>query len=85
MKSLPGTPPLSDILSVAALKPDNRRPSLKNLVANFASVGLLRVDNTGGLCGGPDLPNGKHLLAAVSDDNFNPLRITQFGAFEFTG
>jgi hypothetical protein len=31
------------------------------------------------------LPNGKHLLAAVSDDNFNPLRITQFGAFEFTG
>jgi hypothetical protein len=75
----------TDILSVEVLKPDNHRPAPKKLVANFASLGLSRVDNTEGLCWGPDLPNGNRLLIAVSDDNFNPLQITQFAAFEFTG
>jgi hypothetical protein len=75
----------TDILSVAVLTPDNHRAAPKKLVADFASLGLSRVDNTEGLCWGPDLPNGNRLLVAVSDDNFNPLQVTQFAAFEFTG
>ncbi|WP_395016561.1 hypothetical protein [Dongia sp.] len=31
---------------------------------------------------GPDLPNGHRSLVLVSDNNFNPLQITQFLAFE---
>ena len=46
--------------------------------------GLSRLDNTEGLCWGPDLPDGRRMLVAVSDDNFNPLQVTQFAAFEFT-
>lgn len=75
----------SDVLAVAALAPDNHRTVPKKLVADFATLGLSRLDNTEGLCWGPDLPNGHRLLVAVSDDNFNPLQITQFAAFEFTG
>lgn len=55
------------------------------MVANFASLGLSHVDNSEGHCWGPHLLNGNRLLVAVSDDNFNPLQITQFAAFEFTG
>nr|WP_256330270.1 esterase-like activity of phytase family protein [Variovorax sp. YR216] len=75
----------SDVLAIDALTPDNHRPAPKTGVADFATFGLSRLDNTEGLCWGPDLPNGHRLLVAVSDDNFNPLQITQFAAFEFTG
>ncbi|MEJ8811570.1 esterase-like activity of phytase family protein [Variovorax ureilyticus] len=75
----------SDVLALDALASDNHRPAPKTLVADFAALGLSRLDNTEGLCWGPDLPNGHRLLVAVSDDNFNPLQITQFAAFEFTG
>jgi hypothetical protein len=44
---------------------------------------LSRLDNTEGMCWGPPLPNGKRMLVVVSDDNFNPLQITQFAAFEY--
>lgn len=43
----------TDILSVGALKPDNHRPAPKKLVANFASLGLSRVDNTKASAGVP--------------------------------
>ncbi|MBB3180001.1 esterase-like activity of phytase family protein [Variovorax sp. Sphag1AA] len=75
----------SDVLAVDALAPDNHKAAPKTLVADFATLGLSQLDNTEGLCWGPDLPNGNRLLVAVSDDNFNPLQITQFAAFEFTG
>lgn len=75
----------SDVLAVDALAPDNHKPAQKTLVADFATLGLSQLDNTEGLCWGPDLPNGHRMLVAVSDDNFNPLQITQFAAFEFTG
>ncbi|MDM0051311.1 esterase-like activity of phytase family protein [Variovorax sp. J22R115] len=75
----------TDTLALEALSPDNHTPAPKKLVADFAALGLSRLDNSEGLCWGPDLPNGSRLLVAVSDDNFNPLQITQFAAFEFTG
>ncbi|MDM0010965.1 esterase-like activity of phytase family protein [Variovorax sp. J22P168] len=74
----------SDTLALDRLTPDNHRSAAKTLVADFATLGLPRLDNTEGLCWGPDLPGGRRMLVAVSDDNFNPLQITQFAAFEFT-
>jgi len=79
----------SDTLSVAALKPGNHTPAAKTLVADFASFpALTQLDNTEGMCWGPNLPNsngkpGNRTLLFVSDDNFNPRQITQFLAFEF--
>lgn len=74
----------SDTLALDALSPDNHRPAPKRRVADFATLGLSRLDNTEGLCWGPDLPDGRRMLVALSDDNFNPQQVTQFAAFEFT-
>lgn len=74
----------SDTLEVDALAPGNYKAAPKKLVADFATLGLSRLDNSEGMCWGPDLPNGNRLLVVVSDDNFNPLQITQFAAFEYT-
>ncbi|HZF84192.1 MAG TPA: esterase-like activity of phytase family protein, partial [Burkholderiaceae bacterium] len=73
----------SDTLDVDALRPGNHRPAPKTLIANFATLGLARLDNSEGMCWGPPLPDGRRLLVVVSDDNFNPLQITQFAAFAF--
>jgi hypothetical protein len=73
-----------DVQAIDALEPGNYRPVAKKLVADFATLGLSRLDNTEGMCWGPPLANGRRLLVVVSDDNFNPLQITQFAAFEFT-
>jgi hypothetical protein len=74
----------SDVLAVDALAPGNHRPAAKTPVADFATLGLSRLDNTEGMCWGPPLPDGKRMLVVVSDDNFNPLQVTQFVAFEYT-
>ncbi|RQO41376.1 hypothetical protein DBV14_28510 [Variovorax sp. KBW07] len=74
----------SDVLAIDALAPGNHRPAPKTLVADFGALGLSRLDNTEGMCWGPPLPNGKRMLVVVSDDNFNPLQVTQFAAFEYT-
>lgn len=73
----------SDVLQVDALAPGNHKPVTKTLVADFAALGLSRLDNTEGMCWGPPQPNGNRLLVVVSDDNFNPLQVTQFAAFEY--
>jgi hypothetical protein len=74
----------SDTLQLAALRPGNHTPAPKTLVADFANfAALTRLDNTEGMCWGPNLPNGHRTLLFVSDDNFNPQQITQFLAFEF--
>ncbi len=79
----------TDTLNVAALKPDNHTPSPKTLVSSFSSfAALTRLDNTEGMCWGPNLPDshgkpGNRTLLFVSDDNFSARQITQFLAFEF--
>lgn len=75
----------SDTLALERLTADNYRPAPKTLMADFATLGLARLDNLEGMCWGPPRPDGKRLLVVVSDDNFNPLQVTQFAAFEFTG
>ncbi|MEJ1168591.1 esterase-like activity of phytase family protein [Variovorax sp. CCNWLW235] len=74
----------TDVLNTGVLAAGSHRPAAKTLVADFASLGLSRLDNTEGLCWGPALPGGKRMLVVVSDDNFNPLQTTQFAAFEYT-
>lgn len=74
----------SDVLAVDPLVPGNHRPAPKTLVADFAMLGLSRLDNTEGMCWGPPLPDGTRVLVVVSDDNFNPLQATQFAAFAYT-
>ncbi|MCC2675513.1 MAG: hypothetical protein K0R58_2460, partial [Ramlibacter sp.] len=74
----------SDTLSIERLAPGDYRPAAKQLVADFSSLGLSRLDNTEGMCWGRRLANGKRTLVCVSDDNFNLLQVTQFVAFEYT-
>lgn len=79
----------SDTLNQPALTTSNCTPAPKTLVVNFNQTGLQRTDNTEGMAWGPLLPghNGnpaRRNLVCVSDDNFNPLQITQFVAFEVT-
>lgn len=73
-----------DVLGLDALTPANHRAAAKTLVADFGALGLAHLDNSEGMCWGPPLPNGHRLLMVVSDDNFNPLQITQFAAFAYT-
>lgn len=74
----------SDTLALETLHPGNHRPAPKRLLADFARLGLSRLDNTEALCWGPPLPDGRRRLLAVSDDNFNPSQVTQFAVFAFT-
>lgn len=73
----------SDTLALERLRPGEYRPCPKRLVANFADLGLSRLDNTEGMCWGPRLPNGRRSLVVVSDDNFRSAQVTQFAAFEY--
>jgi hypothetical protein len=73
----------SDTLAHATLVAGTYRALEKRLVADFAHLGLSRLDNTEGICWGPRLPNGRRTLVCVSDDNFSSRQVTQFAAFEY--
>jgi hypothetical protein len=73
----------SDTLVQEKLAPGAYRAAPKQLVADFAQLGLSRLDNTEGMAWGPRLPDGRRCLVVVSDDNFNSSQVTQFAAFEF--
>ena len=73
----------SDVLREERLRPGAFQPAAKRLVADFAQLGLARLDNTEGMCWGPRLPNGRRSLVVVSDDNFRRDQVTQFAAFEY--
>ena len=73
----------SNTLAEPRLQAGSYRPMEKRLVADFAHLGLSRLDNTEGLCWGPRLPNGRRSLVCVSDDNFSGRQVTQFAAFDY--
>lgn len=73
----------SDTLALAKLEPGGFRALPKRLVADFAELGLSRLDNTEGMAWGPPRADGGRTLVLVSDDNFNPLQVTQFVAFDY--
>ncbi|MBC5782895.1 esterase-like activity of phytase family protein [Ramlibacter sp. USB13] len=73
----------SDTLAQERLREGDYRPAAKRLVADFATLGLSRLDNTEGMCWGPRLRNGHRSLVVVSDDNFSSRQVTQFAAFDY--
>lgn len=75
----------SDTLALPSLAGAGVRVPAKTLIADFAQLGLSRLDNTEAMCWGPRLPNGGRGLVFASDDNFNPLQVTQFVACEYLG
>ena len=58
------------------------RPCAKRLLLDLRQCGLPHVDNFEAMAWGPRLPNGHRTLVMCTDDNFNPLQVTQFAAFE---
>ena len=94
----PGSLNVADVVAVPLTPPEPASPFAsstagfalakvtiprKKLLADFAQLGLSRLDNTEGMCWGPRRANGARALVFVSDDNFNPLQVTQFVACEF--
>lgn len=75
----------SNTLHLDTLTAANHQPARKARVADFATLGLSRLDNTEGMTWGPKLPDGRRTLWMVSDDNFNPGQVTQIAAFSFAG
>ena len=73
----------SDTLAQERLHAGDYVPAAKRLVADFAQLGLARLDNTEGMCWGPPLANGHRSLVVVSDDNFRARQVTQFAAFAY--
>jgi hypothetical protein len=73
----------SDTLPLERLVPGEFRPVTKRFVADFAQLGLARLDNTEGMCWGPPQANGRRTLVVVSDDNFRAAQVTQFAAFDY--
>ena len=73
----------SETLAMSRLENGAYRAASKRLVADFAHLGLSRLDNTEGMCWGPALANGSRCLVVVSDNNFSARQVTQFAAFEY--
>ena len=73
----------ADVLAIDALDAGNHGAAPKTLVADFARLGLSRLDNTEGMCWGPRQPSGRRTLVVVSDDNFSARQVTQFAAFDY--
>ena len=74
----------SDTLGVGTLRPGRYRPAPKRLLLAFRASGLPHIDNFEAMAWGPPLPNGHRTLVLCTDDNFNPLQVTQFVVFEVT-
>jgi len=68
----------------AAMNPTTRPivPMSKRLLLDFSRLGLPHIDNIEGMSWGPRLANGHRSLVFVSDNNFRPIQVNQFLAFE---
>ncbi|WP_226929650.1 esterase-like activity of phytase family protein [Janthinobacterium aquaticum] len=72
----------TDIATLPALAGAAYVPARKRLLLDLEKSGLQRVDNLEGISWGPRLANGRRSLVMISDDNFNPLQVTQLLVFE---
>lgn len=72
----------SDTLGVDTLRARRFRPAPKRLLLDLRHSGLPHIDNFEAMAWGPPQPNGRRTLVMCTDDNFNPLQVTQFAAFE---
>ena len=67
----------SNTLAQDVLAPGTFHAASKQLVLDFAQLGLKTVDNIEGMTWGPRLTTGERVLVLVSDNNFNPAEVTQ--------
>lgn len=74
----------TDTLAIDSLRHTRHTPVHKRLLLDLRQAGLPALDNLEAMAWGPAGPNGRPTLVLASDDNFNPLQITQFIAFEVT-
>ncbi len=74
----------SDTLAIDSLQDAAYTPAHKELLLDFAQLGLRTVDNLEGITWGPRLASGERVLLLVSDNNFNPAQVTQFLALAET-
>jgi hypothetical protein len=72
----------SDTLGIDSLRARRHRPAPKRLLLDLRASGLPHVDNLEAMAWGPPRPDGHRTLVLCSDDNFNPLQVTQFVALE---
>ncbi|HVK38319.1 MAG TPA: esterase-like activity of phytase family protein [Candidatus Kapabacteria bacterium] len=67
----------TDVSSLASLAGTTWTPAPKQLVADFSTLGLTRLDNVEAMAWGPTLEDGRRSLVFMSDNNFNPAQVTQ--------
>ena len=72
----------SNTLGTDTLRAGRYRPASKRLLLDLKHSGLPHVDNFEAMAWGPPQPSGARTLVMCSDDNFNPLQVTQFAGFE---
>jgi hypothetical protein len=76
----------TDTSTIASLKGPLKgvQPIQKKLLLDLTQLGI-KLDNLEGMTLGPRLPDGSQSLLLISDDNFNPLQITQLLLFRLKG
>lgn len=72
----------ANTLTIDALRPRRTRAAPKRLILDLRQSGLPHIDNFEAMAWGSTLPGGQRCLVLCTDDNFNPLQVTQFAAFE---
>ncbi len=73
----------TDIQKIERLKDvdlENIQPAQKRLLLDLGTLDI-PLDNIEGMTFGPKLSDGRQSLILVSDNNFNPLQVTQFLVF----
>jgi hypothetical protein len=70
----------TEITGRRSVDPESVRPAAKRLLVDLTDLGV-PLDNLEALAWGPDLPDGRRTLLILSDNNFNPLQVTQLLAF----
>jgi hypothetical protein len=81
--SLEGATDIQSIQSLKKVNLQNIQPAEKRLLLDLGNLDI-PLDNLEGMTLGPKLPDGRRTLILVSDNNFNPLQITQFLVFAIT-
>jgi hypothetical protein len=74
----------SDVAGLATLRDAAYQPVAKHLLLDLATLGI-PLDNLEGMSWGPRLPDGRHTLILVADDNFSARQRTLFLAFAVDG
>jgi len=73
-----GATDVSGIDALDITPPPTYTPMRSRFLADFEDDLGIDPDNLEGMTFGPTLPDGRHLLIVVSDNNFNPTQTTQF-------